>query len=362
MEKNIKIIKIILAIFLIILIAYLLKTLAFLFIPLAFALFLTLLVLPVLQKFKKIKIPYFVTLIVIFLFVFISARGISWLIEDTTKQILSESDKISTQFTEKINPVISKAEIWLGTEIIEDDSNFVKDNIENVVTSKGFGNAIKSLLGTAKNFVQSLFITLFFFFLVLSSTLHYKQKIKQFSGGRTNNYVEMFEEVVKSLGVFLRVKTIVSLFTGVFFTVIAYIFDVDFPLFWGFITFIVNYIQLLGSVASTIVVAIFGFLQIDTMAAWALFALCLTSTQILFGSILEPIFMGKSFSINTIFIIISLFIWGYLWGISGMILSIPILTLIKIYLDYSDNYQFLGRILGERKQLINVKKIRKFKN
>lgn len=356
-EKQLKVIKIILAIFLIILIAYLLKTLAFLFIPLAFAAFLTLIILPIMQRLKKRKVPYFISLILIFVVVGLGVQGISWIIQDTAKQIVSESDKISIQFKQKIDPVIKSAEAWTGVEIIEDESNFVKNNIETLVTSKGFGSAVKYSLGTAKNLLQAFFITMFFFFLMLSSTLRYKEKIEKFSQGKKNNYLQIFEELVKALGVFLRVKTVVSLGTGIGFTIICYIFGVDFPIFWGFLTFIINYVQLLGSVISTIIVSIFGFLQIDTMAGFALFSALLAATQVLFGSILEPIFMGKSFSINTVFIIISLFIWGYLWGVSGMILSIPILTLIKIILDYSENYQILGSMLGEKKHLINVEKM-----
>jgi len=356
MERDIKIIKTILAVFLIVLVSYLLKLFSNLFIPLTFAIFLTLVILPLLKKAKKHKIPYFVTLIVILVIVSLSIKGVSWIIQDTASQIASESNKITIQFNDKMRPILDKSEELFGSEFVEQNNNLIEDNIKGILTSKGFGNAVKFSLGTAQKFLQAFFITLFFFLLILGSALHYEEKITKFSKkGNAKNSILIFEGVMSSLSVFLRVKTIMSLSTGIGFTIVAYIFGVDFPLFWGFLTFIVNYVQLVGSIVSTIIVAAFGFLQIETMGGVAVFAMCLTLIQVLFGSILEPIFMGKSFSINTVFIIISLFIWGYLWGVSGMILSIPIIASIKIFLDNSKNYHELGEFLGARKNLMAEK-------
>ena len=110
MEKNINIIKTILGVFLIVLIAYLLKLFAELFVPLTFAIFITLVILPLLKRAKKYKIPYFVTLIIILVIVSFSVKGISWIIQDTAQQIASESDKIAIQFNEKMKPILIKSE------------------------------------------------------------------------------------------------------------------------------------------------------------------------------------------------------------------------------------------------------------
>jgi len=327
MERDIKIIKTILAVFLIVLVSYLLKLFANWFIPLTFAVFLTLVILPLLKKAKKYKIPYFVTLIIIFVIISLSVKGISWIIQDTALQIASESAKITDQFNHKMKPILDQSEEMFGSEIFAEKNNLIEDNIKGILTSKGFGNVVKFSLGTAQKFLQSFFMILFFFLLILGSAVHYEEKLTKFSKkGNEKNSILIFEGVMSSLNMFLRVKTIMSLCTGIGFTIIAYIFGVDFP-----------------------------FLQIETMGGFAIFAMSLALIQVLFGSILEPIFMGKSFSINTVFIIISLFIWGYLWGISGMILSIPIIASIKIFLDNSKNYQELGAFLGARKNLMAEK-------
>ena len=88
-----------------------------------------------------------------FAILILAVKGVSMLIEDTASQIGEQSDKISLQFKQKLEPTIITAEEWFGIEILE-DSDFLKNNIEEVLTSQGFGNAVKFSIGTAKNLLQ----------------------------------------------------------------------------------------------------------------------------------------------------------------------------------------------------------------
>jgi predicted PurR-regulated permease PerM len=64
-----------------------------------------------------------------------------------------------------------------------------------------------------------------------------------------------------------------------------------------------------------------------------LFVLTITAVQVIFGAILEPVFLGKTFSINVITVLVMLMFWGFLWGVPGMILSIPMTVFLKITLE-----------------------------
>lgn len=129
------------------------------------------------------------------------------------------------------------------------------------------------------------------------------------------------------------VKFIISLFTGIGFSIACYFFDIDFPIFWGLFAFAVNFIQMIGSVVSVILLSGFALVQVDSTGGLAAFILIITGVQILFGAILEPIFMGRTFSINVITILFMLAIWGFVWGIPGLIMAIPITVFLKITLE-----------------------------
>ena len=123
-----------------------------------------------------------------------------------------------------------------------------------------------------------------------------------------------------------------SLLTGIGFTLACYAFDVSFPIFWGVFAFAINFVQMIGSVIAVILITLFAFVEIEVPTTLFFFFAVVGGIEILFGAILEPIFMGKTFSINVIAILVMLMFWGYLWGVPGMVMSIPITVLLKIIL------------------------------
>jgi predicted PurR-regulated permease PerM len=75
--------------------------------------------------------------------------------------------------------------------------------------------------------------------------------------------------------------------------------------------------------------------------------------QVLFGGVVEPVFMGKSFSINIITILIMLMFWGYLWGVPGLIMSVPLTVFIKIILEQYPSTRMVATMMsGAEKQIV----------
>jgi predicted PurR-regulated permease PerM len=153
---------------------------------------------------------------------------------------------------------------------------------------------------------------------------------------------------------FILVKVFVSLLTGIFFAVSCIIFDVSWPIFWGLFAFVFNFIQMIGSVISVAVLGLFALVEIDPTGTLLLFLLILIGIEILMGGVLEPVLMGKSFSINVITILIMLMFWGYLWGIPGLIMSIPITVFLKIIMEqFPKTRMIAGLISGKDFQIIS---------
>ena len=96
----------------------------------------------------------------------------------------------------------------------------------------------------------------------------------------------------------------------------------------------------------TALLTIFAFVEINSLGSLVLFGLLLLTVQIFFGSVLEPIFMGQSFKINTIVVLVMLMLWGYLWGIPGLVLSIPITVTVKTLLEQFPTTEAIAKILS----------------
>jgi predicted PurR-regulated permease PerM len=137
-------------------------------------------------------------------------------------------------------------------------------------------------------------------------------------------------EVMKKIRIYLSVKTFVSVLTGVLSAMLLALIGVDYAVFWGFIIFLLNYIPTIGSMLGVVFPAVLSLVQFDT--SWQFFAvvILLGGLQFAVGNILEPRLMGSSLNLSGLVIMLALAIWGAIWGITGMILSVPIMVVILI--------------------------------
>jgi predicted PurR-regulated permease PerM len=166
-------------------------------------------------------------------------------------------------------------------------------------------------------------------------------------------------KIENDLITFVKVKFLVSALTGIGFGLACYFFNVSFPIFWGLFAFLINFVQMIGSIVSVILLTLFAFVELDPTSTLLFFILTITLIQVVFGSILEPIFMGKSFSINVIAILVSLMFWGYIWGVPGLIMSIPITVFLKIIFEQFPQTKLFATLLDGSDQKIKITSIKK---
>jgi predicted PurR-regulated permease PerM len=99
--------------------------------------------------------------------------------------------------------------------------------------------------------------------------------------------------------------------------------------------------------------SIFAFVELDPTSTLFFFIFAISMVQVTFGAILEPIFMGKSFSINVIAVLVMLMFWGFLWGIPGLIMAIPITVFIKIILEQFESTKLIASLLSGNETELN---------
>jgi len=158
--------------------------------------------------------------------------------------------------------------------------------------------------------------------------------------------IKTFRKIEKDIIKFILVKFFISLFTGVGFTLACLAFDVSFPVFWGLFAFLINFVQMVGSVISVILLGLFGIVELDPTATLVVFILVIIGVQVVMGSILEPIFLGKTFSINVITVLVMLMLWGFIWGVPGLIMAIPITVFVKIILEQFPNTKVIAKLMS----------------
>jgi predicted PurR-regulated permease PerM len=216
-----------------------------------------------------------------------------------------------------------------------------------------FGSILGSLFNSLTDILSSAFmITLYALFVFLEEA-KFRTKLKSVFSSK-----EKFEQVYNilntieiSISKYLTLKTFVSLITGFLSYIALAIIGIDSPIFWALIIFIFNFIPTVGSLAGTLFPAVFCLLQFGEFGPALLVLSIVGVIQVLVGNILEPKLMGNSMNLSPLVSILALSLWGAIWGVTGMILSIPITVIIVIICSQFEATKSVAIMLSEKGEI-----------
>ena len=318
---------------------YVLKLLSFIFIPLFFSLFMAVLLWPLIRWLKKKKVPKIFNLFIVISIMILFITSVIILIKLSSAEILASNNNLLEKAEYKINNLIIPLEAFFEIKRNESVSAYYLDKIN-------LNRLFSSTLITIKSVIITTLMTFFFAILLLSESLNLHDVLHKILVKQRFSSIKVFFRIEKDIITFVKVKFILSFFTGLGFSLACYYFDVSFPIFWGLLVFSLNFVQMIGSVVSVILLSIFALIEINTTGTLLFFILVISLIQIILGGILEPIFMGKSFSINVITVLVALMFWGFIWGVPGLILSIPITVLLKIIFDQFPTTKIISSLMS----------------
>tara|TARA_B100001250_G_scaffold261849_1_gene225583 strand:+ start:1613 stop:2665 length:1053 start_codon:yes stop_codon:yes gene_type:complete len=201
-------------------------------------------------------------------------------------------------------------------------------------------SSILSGLGGALS--SGLLILLMVVFMLLEATI-FKYKMRHIFGSQSDgaSQVDSFSDTVNR---YMLIKTGTSLATGIIATIWLMILGVDYPLLWGFLTFLFNYVPTVGSIIAAVPPALLALITISPVTA-LLSAIGYFVINISIGSILEPKILGQGLGLSTLVVFISLLFWGWVFGPIGMVLSVPLTMTIKIALSNSESGKWLSDLM-----------------
>lgn len=326
--KDLKTTNTLLLIIVIPLIFYLLKMLSFIFIPLVLSMFIALLFLPLMRWLNKKKVPKTISILIVILIITGALKLGGELIRLSSNEILSTEGFFFEKAETKLINLIVSIEDFFGIERLKGENVLIHYFSNNNILEK-FGSTFDFISHT----LSMTLMTVFFVILLLSESINFQKLLNSTLFKLEYSSVKTFMKIEKDIIKFVKVKFIISLFTGIGFGLACLFFDISFPIFWGLFAFFINFIQMVGSVISVLLLSLFAFVEIDPTGTLLFFILTITAVQVLMGGVLEPIFMGKTFSVNVMTILVMLMFWGFIWGVPGLIMSIPITVFIKIILE-----------------------------
>ena len=305
------------------------------------AMFITLLFLPLMRWFKRKKIHQAFAIASVVGIIFVALKVSGEIIAMSSSEILSADNAFFEQAEIKVNDLILSLESFFGVERQENEK-VMSYYFPNGGGLENFGSTFNSL----KSALSTTLMTIFFVILLLLESINLEKVMNRAIFKQKHSSVKTFSKIEKDIIKFVKVKFVVSLLTGIGFSLACLLFDVSFPIFWGLFAFLINFVQFIGSIISVVLLSIFALVELDSTGTLAMFVITITGVQAVFGGVMEPVLMGRTFSVNVITVLIMLMLWGFIWGIPGLIMSIPITVFLRIVFDQFPQTRLISDLMA----------------
>jgi predicted PurR-regulated permease PerM len=215
-------------------------------------------------------------------------------------------------------------------------------NVIDPGQAMGFANSLMSSLGGV---FGNAFLILFTVLFMLLESESFPQKISTIYGDRGAMVLDRYNEVIKSTRQYLSVKAVLSLITGILVGAGTALIGLDFAILWGFLAFALNFIPNIGSIIAAVPAVLLSLVQLGMTETLGVILLYLT-VNTLIGNIVEPRYMGQRVGLSALVVFLSLVFWGWLFGLVGMLLSVPLTMTVKFAALAGDETRWLGILLG----------------
>ena len=190
--------------------------------------------------------------------------------------------------------------------------------------------AARSVFSVAARFL----IVFFFAVLFVMGKHHLTSKLAMMFPDELHSRMPVIiRHIDASLRKYIGVKALISLSIATLTSLTLMIFGVGFPMIWGLLTFVLNFIPYLGSIVATILPSLFALAQFGITPDPLWVFITLTALQNITGNLLDPAIMGETLNLALLVVFFALLFWGWLWGPAGVLLAVPMTTSIKIVLE-----------------------------
>jgi predicted PurR-regulated permease PerM len=160
-----------------------------------------------------------------------------------------------------------------------------------------------------------------------------------------------FQKITEQIQRYIIAKVGINLLAGIVTSIVLSIVGVDYPIVWGLFVFLFNFIPTIGSAIALVFPVLFTLVQFDSVGTMILVLALIAGIQTLAFNVAEPMILGKRLNLNPLLILLSVLVWGYIWGIVGMLLSVPLTAIIKIIISNSTspNMEFFEHLMSQEK-------------
>ncbi len=320
-----------------------------LLLPVTLALILNLVFKPIVLWLEKLRIPHSISATLVFCsFGGIALVGIDALWEPANHWFATITEPgYFESIGEKLKPVQKPLEeLERASEKIESltASRAGEEPIEVQIDQPRLGSLVNSTWGV----FGGLAIMLILLFFLLAAGDQFLLKLVELmpTWGEKRRVVDLSREIQNRISSYLFTITAINVLLGLAIGIGMWLIGLSNPALWGVAAGLLNFIPFAGLATGAVLVFVVGLADFSSLEQAALAPLIYVSLNILEANFITPALLSKSVSLNPVMIILSVFFWGWIWGIGGVLLAVPLLVILKITLEHSQTLTPLGNFLA----------------
>ena len=313
-----------------------LKIAAKVLIPVVIAMLLSLVLVPIAAFLnRKLKIPNVLCTILVLLAFISVVLFVGTILISSTRSIVDQYPKYEQRFLSIYEHIAEMMELPFDEGLSLFTNLWMQEGVRSFIQDVAIMLSTK-LFSLIKDF--SMIVLFCFFF--MSEFRYFNTKMEfAFADVMPNKIRSMITDITNQVIKYISVKFFISLLTGITVYLGCLCTGLSFPILWGFIAFVMNFIPTIGSIFSCLITIIFALLQFwPSLLPVVIISVVLIGANTLFGNIIEPKIQGENLGLSPFIIIVALSVWGWIWGFAGMVIAVPLMVVIKIICE---NVEFL---------------------
>jgi len=336
-----------------VLFVYILMALKEILVPVTIAIFLTYLFHPLLAYMKGRGVPKWLSLILILIFVALIGYLTGLLLisaaSDLPEKLQAYFENISAFLSGILKPfdlTLREFASWFKIDLQRFKFSTLFEKLFEAGVIQNLFNSLSSMLG-------DFFISLVFWVFMMLGKVKFEERLTVAFAERSSVVKENLSNINVQLQSYLIIKTVLSLIVGITTTIVLLIYGIDFAVLWGVLTFILNFIPNIGSLIAALAPIIIGLLQYGLGITIISLAVILFLIHNIVGNLIEPHYLGRHMDLSPVFVLFSLIFWGWIWGIVGMFLAVPIAAAMKILFSNIEPLKPIAILMGSKATGIN---------
>jgi len=319
---------------------FLLKAASDILVPFLISIAVAIVLSPTFTYLESKRIPRGVSLFVVILLSLLPIVIFGGYVAEEAKDFAANYQSIKASFLESLQSFTAHMKHF-GISVNE-------AKINTILQKSNLGEILKNLATQANNQFSNLFLIFFMVaFMLMESKYFYDKMIKIATDYNVDSH--LFIEILEKIKSYFIIKVKTSLVTAVWVLAVLWFYDIPYFFLWAVLAFFLNFIPVIGSILAAIPAVALALLDYGLMTTiWV--AIWYMIINMAIGNILEPKIMGKGLGLSALVIFLSMTFWGWIFGPTGMILSVPLTMIVQYLFNQYKETQWIALLLSDYKK------------